>query len=61
MSMRRKVKGLGIEQIKAIGKAQFDAPVTMDDFEQALAKIQSSVNEGDIAKHKAWVNEFGSA
>ena len=61
MPMRRRIKGLNREEIKNLAKdAATDLPVSMDDLEQALARIHSSVSSADIARHEQWLSEFGA-
>ncbi|XP_063239623.1 katanin p60 ATPase-containing subunit A-like 1 isoform X1 [Bacillus rossius redtenbacheri] len=60
MSMRRKISGRTPLEIKKIKKEDVDLPVTMKDFEEALAKCRKSVSTNDISKYEAWMEEFGS-
>jgi len=59
-SMRTRIKGLTPREIKALSKKELEAPATMADFEIALAKINSSVNDEEVQKHLKWFEEFGS-
>lgn len=43
MSMRRKIAGLNCEQIKALSKEELDLPVSAQDFEEAIRKVNKSV------------------
>jgi len=61
MPMRRRIKGLNREEIKALPKdAASELPVSQDDLLQALARIHSSVSAGDLSKHEQWLSEFGA-
>jgi katanin p60 ATPase-containing subunit A1 len=61
MSMRRRIRGLSAEQIRAIPKEELEAPASKGDFEEAIKKIQSSVSQADIKRYQEWMSEFGSA
>ncbi|XP_059311828.1 katanin p60 ATPase-containing subunit A1-like isoform X1 [Lycium ferocissimum] len=59
--MRGMIAGKTTDEIKKISKADIlKIPVTMDDFLEALDKIQPSVSAGDIQRHEKWNSEFGS-
>ncbi|XP_066507487.1 katanin p60 ATPase-containing subunit A-like 1 isoform X2 [Hoplias malabaricus] len=60
MAMRRRIQGLGPEEIRALSKDELQMPVTMEDFELALKKISKSVSAADLEKYETWMNEFGS-
>lgn len=60
MSMRRKIAGLRPDQIKQLPKEELDLPVTVQDFEEALAKCNKSVSKEDLDKYEKWMQEFGS-
>jgi hypothetical protein len=60
MSMRRKIAGLRPDQIKQLPKEELDLPVTVQDFEEALAKCNKSVSKEDLDKYEKWMHEFGS-
>ncbi|CAJ1955162.1 unnamed protein product [Sphenostylis stenocarpa] len=60
--MRRKIAGKTRDEIKNMSKDEISKdPVAMCDFEQALKKVQPSVSQGDIERHRKWFAEFGSA
>eukprot|EP00958_Prasinococcus_capsulatus_P014972 scaffold1585_cov284-Prasinococcus_capsulatus_cf.AAC.1 len=59
--MRRKIRGKSPDEIRAMSKADVADPVTRADFEEALRKIASSVAREDIARHEAFLRDFGSA
>ena len=61
MSMRRCIAGLSADEIKNLPEDAFDLPVTQSDFEEAYAKISSSVASEDVQKHIEWMTKFGSA
>ncbi|XP_069695966.1 katanin p60 ATPase-containing subunit A-like 1 [Periplaneta americana] len=60
MSMRRKIAGLRPDQIKQLPKEELDLPVSVRDFEEALAKCNKSVSKEDLDKYVKWMHEFGS-
>lgn len=60
MSMRRKIAGLSCEQIKALSKEELDLPVSAQDFEEAIRKVNKSVSAEDLVKYERWMQEFGS-
>ncbi|KAI8930133.1 P-loop containing nucleoside triphosphate hydrolase protein [Entophlyctis helioformis] len=60
MSMRKRIRGLTPEQIRAIPKDELEAPATKSDFEMAFTKIQSSVSQADLKRYEDWMKEFGS-
>ncbi|XP_044729489.1 katanin p60 ATPase-containing subunit A-like 1 [Chrysoperla carnea] len=60
MSMRKKIQGLKPEEIRQIPKEEFDLPITYGDFIEAINKCNKSIGKEDLAKYKAWMNEFGS-
>jgi katanin p60 ATPase-containing subunit A1 len=59
--MRRRIRGLKQEEIRALNKNEMDLPVTQADLTMALKKTGRSVAEQDIEKHFKWMKEFGSA
>nr|XP_016513523.1 PREDICTED: katanin p60 ATPase-containing subunit A1-like isoform X3 [Nicotiana tabacum] len=59
--MRRKIAGKNPDEIKNMSKAEIlKIPVMMDDFLEALDKIQPTVSAVDIERHEKWFSEFGS-
>jgi len=62
MPMRRKILGKNID-VAAIPdmKDEFDIPLTMDDFLDALKNVKTSVGTGFLKEYKTWMDEFGSA
>ncbi|KAI9221445.1 P-loop containing nucleoside triphosphate hydrolase protein [Blastocladiella britannica] len=61
MSMRRRIKGLRPEEIKALPPDELDAPLTAEDLNHAASKMSPSVSQGDVQKYVDWMAEFGSA
>ena len=53
MVMRRRIQGLTPEEIRNLPKEELDMPVSMQDFEAALAKVSKSVSDADIKKYLA--------
>merc|ERR1711953_1237922 len=60
MSMRRAIDGLTPEQIRNLPKDKLNLPVSKEDFMAAIKKINRSVSDDDLEKHKKWSDEFGS-
>jgi katanin p60 ATPase-containing subunit A1 len=60
MPMRRRIQGLSADEIKQLARAELSSPVSLEDFDSALQKTQSSVSIEDIKRHEAWLDEFGS-
>ncbi|KNC53322.1 aaa ATPase [Thecamonas trahens ATCC 50062] len=58
--LRKRIKGLSPKQIRKLKSEDVDEPVTMDDFDTALANVSASVNRNEIARFEAWHAEFGS-
>ncbi|KAH9407195.1 Katanin p60 ATPase-containing subunit A1 [Tyrophagus putrescentiae] len=61
MVMRRRIQGLTPEQIRSLSGEELDMPVTGEDFEEAMRKINKSVSADDLAKYEKWMTDFGSA
>ncbi|XP_034253763.1 katanin p60 ATPase-containing subunit A-like 1 [Thrips palmi] len=61
MAMRRKICGRSPDEIKKIKKEEVDLPVTVQDFEEAIAKCKKSVPQEDVTKYEEWIAEFGSS
>ncbi|KAI9141977.1 P-loop containing nucleoside triphosphate hydrolase protein [Paraphysoderma sedebokerense] len=61
MTMRRRIQGLGVDEIRKLSKEELDTPTTKEDFEKSLAKINPSVSQRDVQRYVDWMNEFGSA
>jgi katanin p60 ATPase-containing subunit A1 len=61
MSMRKRINGLSSEEIRQLNVSEMDLPVKMDDFLEAVSRINSSVNsKDDVKKYDTWMQEFGS-
>ena len=60
MSFRRRISGLTPEQIRNIPKDELQLPPTMEDFVEALKKVNKSVSKEDLEKYKKWMDDFGS-
>ncbi|XP_070049117.1 katanin p60 ATPase-containing subunit A1-like [Nicotiana tomentosiformis] len=57
--MRRKIAGKNPDEIKNISEAEIlEIPVMMDDFLEAIDKIQPTVSAGDVERHEKWFSEF---
>jgi katanin p60 ATPase-containing subunit A1 len=60
MSMRKAIDGLSPDEIRNLPKDKLNLPVSIQDFHLAIKKINRSVSDDDLAKHKKWSDEFGS-
>ena len=60
MSMRRAIADLTPEEIRNLPKFKLNLPVSNGDFMAATKKINRSVSDDDLEKHKKWSDEFGS-
>ncbi|UYV81424.1 KATNA1 [Cordylochernes scorpioides] len=60
MAMRRRIAGLSPEEIRNLSKEDLELPVTAEDFEEAVRKINKSVSKEDLEKYDKWMTEFGS-
>ncbi|RKO97139.1 katanin p60 ATPase-containing subunit A-like 1, partial [Caulochytrium protostelioides] len=59
MSMRKRIRGLTPEQIRALPKEAIEQPATKEDFEASISKISSSVSQQDLKRYEDWTTEFG--
>ncbi len=48
-------------QIKAMNKDEMDAPITAQDFDQSISKVQPSVGKGDLKRFETWMAEYGAS
>jgi SpoVK/Ycf46/Vps4 family AAA+-type ATPase len=64
MQMRRKLENNTGDILNLINNPSFqkdlDAPITMNDFKQALKNISKSVSNLDLEAYVKWTNEFKS-
>lgn len=64
MQMRRKLENNHGDILNLINNPAFqkdlDAPITMNDFKQALKNISKSVSNLDLEAYVKWTNEFKS-
>lgn len=60
MAMRRRISGLKPEEIKGLSKNELELPVTMNDFSDAIRRINKSVSIEDLKRYEKWMQEFGS-
>lgn len=61
--MRRRIAGKTPDEIREMrekGMAAMKEPITMDDFRQAIRKINPSVSKEDIRRHEEWLAVYGS-
>jgi katanin p60 ATPase-containing subunit A1 len=60
-AMRRVIKGLRPEEIRALPKEQLkDSPVMMQDLIEACEKVNPSVGEESLTRYKEWADKHGS-
>ena len=61
MPMRNKILGKNIDVNKiAEMKAEFDVPLCMQDFKDALNNVKTSVGTTHLKEYAEWMKEFGS-
>ena len=60
MILRRKIKGLKVDDIKSLNLTTMNDPITMQDFKDAIIKIKPSVSKEDILRYVEWTDKFGS-
>lgn len=61
MPMRRKILGKNMDVNKiAEMKAEFDVPLSMKDFLEALENVKTSVGITHLKEYAQWMEEFGS-
>ena len=49
-----------MDNIAKVKEADYNIPITMDDFEEALKNIQKSVSEDNLKEFEEWTAEFAS-
>jgi katanin p60 ATPase-containing subunit A1 len=61
MPMRRKilVGNMNFDDISKINQEEFEVPITMQDFLDALKNIQKSVGQDSLDEYVKWMAEFG--
>src|SRR3990167_9531676 len=59
MSMRKRINGLSVDEIKNLTYEEMDLPVTRADFMDAVTNVAKSVNADQIVLHENWMQEFG--
>ena len=60
MAMRRRISGLTSDEIKNLSKDELELPVTMEDFTDAIRRVNKSVLAEDLRRYEKWMQEFGS-
>lgn len=58
--MRRKIAGKTPAEIREMSKDDMKEPITMEDFIQAINKINPSVAQKDVTRHEEWLKVYGS-
>lgn len=58
--MRRKIAGKTPAEIREMSKDDMKEPITMEDFMQAIHKINPSVAQKDVKRHEEWLKVYGS-
>ena len=61
MAMRRRIQGLRPEEIRLIPKEELNQPTSMEDFKEAIKKVNKTVGNEELVKYEKWMDEFGSA
>ncbi len=61
MPMRRKILmgNMNFDDISKINQEEFEVPITMQDFLDALKNIQKSVGQDSLEEYVKWMAEFG--
>lgn len=60
MSMRRVICGRSAAEIRRIKREEVELPVTMRDFDEAIARCRKSVPQTDVDKYADWMELYGS-
>ncbi|CAK0786507.1 hypothetical protein CVIRNUC_009720 [Coccomyxa viridis] len=58
--MRILIAGKTPDEIRGMKREDVSRPVSIEDFHQALQRINSSVSTADVKRHLAYMQEFGS-
>ncbi|KAF8063864.1 AAA1 [Scenedesmus sp. PABB004] len=58
--MRRRIAGKSPAEIREMSKDDMKEPITMEDFDQAVHRINPSVAQKDVARHEEWLKVYGS-
>lgn len=58
--MRRLISNYTPAQIRAMNKDEMDAPITAEDFDRSIAKVQPSVSKNDLKRFETWMAEYGA-
>jgi katanin p60 ATPase-containing subunit A1 len=63
MPLRKRMQGLQLEDVADIKtvEQEGDRPITREDFAEAFARVQRSVQPTEIEAHEKWIKEFGSS
>eukprot|EP00906_Rhabdomonas_costata_P011451 RCo016322 len=63
MKLRRLIRDKTKDELRQLGQQvdQIELPVNMADFEMAVQKTPSSVNQTQIQKYHKWMEEFGTS
>eukprot|EP01027_Heterolobosea_sp_BB2_P014886 GEZU01021352.1.p1 GENE.GEZU01021352.1~~GEZU01021352.1.p1 ORF type:complete len:207 (+),score=50.63 GEZU01021352.1:577-1197(+) len=56
--MRKLIQGKSAEEIKNIPKEELNIPITLEDFQDSLRKVQKSV--GNVDRFAEWSQEFAA-
>jgi katanin p60 ATPase-containing subunit A1 len=57
---RLRAAGMSADEIRNLDKSALNRPITREDFEEVIGKVQPSVGRQDIAKYENWMKEYGS-
>ncbi|KAJ3257667.1 Katanin p60 ATPase-containing subunit A-like 1 [Chytriomyces hyalinus] len=61
MKLREKMRNLKPSEMHALKPEELDVPIDMKDFEDALARVQSSLSGADVERYDQWLADYGSA
>jgi katanin p60 ATPase-containing subunit A1 len=61
MTMRRRIRGLKPNEIRALAPEELDAPLTHEDLLNSVQRISPSVSQADVKKYVDWMSEYGMA
>ena len=61
MGMRRMIRNIPLEELKQIKREEIDKPITMEDFEAAMARCKKTSSEIEVKKYEEWMEKHGSS
>lgn len=60
MSFRRRIQGLSPKETCYNPKDELDILTSMEDFMEAIKKVNKTVSNEDLKKYEEWANMFGA-